>query len=165
MLFRTNPSLGVPIYLQLMEQVKHAIETGALRPGDQLPGMRPLAEELVINPNTVAKAYRELEHEGIIELRHGAGAFVAGNVRLKKVTEKLRAGQATVAEAIERLRARVPARLHFTGCECGHPAAHRVRERGQGTLRLHDGRGDHPLHRGILSAMAHGSGTALSPCV
>ena len=58
MIFRPNPSLGVPIYLQLMEQVKHAVETGALRPGEQLPGIRPLAEELVINPNTVAKAYR-----------------------------------------------------------------------------------------------------------
>ena len=81
MLFRPNPSSGVPIYLQLMEQVKHAIETGALRPGEQLPGIRPLAEELVINPNTVAKAYRELEHEGVIELRHGAGAFVSGNAR------------------------------------------------------------------------------------
>src|SRR5439155_1258295 len=76
MIFRPNPSSGVPIYLQLMEQVKHAIETGALRPGEQLPGIRPLAEELVINPNTVAKAYRELEHEGVIELRHGAGSFV-----------------------------------------------------------------------------------------
>ena len=84
MLFRPNPSLGVPIYLQLMEQVKHAIETGALRPGEQLPGIRPLAEELVINPNTVAKAYRELEHEGVIELRHGAGAFVSATARAKK---------------------------------------------------------------------------------
>ncbi len=105
MLFRPNPSLGVPIYLQLMEQVKHAIETGALRPGDQLPGMRPLAEELVINPNTVAKAYRELEHEGVIELRHGAGAFVAGTARGKK-TDNLRAGQAIVTAAVEKLRAR-----------------------------------------------------------
>ncbi len=77
MLFRPNPSSGVPIYLQLMEQVKHAIETGALRPGEQLPGIRPLAEELVVNPNTVAKAYRELEHEGVVELRQGAGAFIA----------------------------------------------------------------------------------------
>jgi GntR family transcriptional regulator len=94
MLFRPNPSSGVPIYLQLMEQVKHAIETGALRPGDQLPGIRPLAEELVINPNTVAKAYRELEHEGVIELRHGAGAFVSGNAGTKKLTDKVRAGQA-----------------------------------------------------------------------
>ncbi len=106
MLFRPNPSLGVPIYLQLMEQVKHAIETGALRPGEQLPGMRPLAEELVINPNTVAKAYRELEHEGIIELRHGTGAFVSPNAQAKKVTDKFRAGQAIVAAAMEKLRAR-----------------------------------------------------------
>ena len=106
MLFRPNPSLGVPIYLQLMEQVKHAIETGALQPGEQLPGIRPLAEELVINPNTVAKAYRELEHEGVLELRHGAGAFVAGNARARKVGDTLRAGQATVAATIEKLRAR-----------------------------------------------------------
>src|SRR5881409_1095693 len=106
MLFRPNPSLGVPIYLQLMEQVKHGIETGAIRPGEQLPGMRPLAEELVINPNTVAKAYRELEHDGVIELRHGAGAFVADNAGARKLTDKLRAGQAIVVAAIEKLRAR-----------------------------------------------------------
>jgi GntR family transcriptional regulator len=106
MLFRPNPSSGVPIYLQLMEQVKHGVETGALRPGEQLPGIRPLAEELVINPNTVAKAYRELEHDGVIELRHGAGAFVSGNARAKKLTEKFRAGQTIVASAVERLRAR-----------------------------------------------------------
>ena len=105
MLFRPNPSLGVPIYLQLMEQVKHAIETGALRPGEQLPGIRPLAEELVINPNTVAKAYRELEHEGVIELRHGAGAFVSRNSGATKLTDRLRAGQAIVAAVVEQLRA------------------------------------------------------------
>jgi GntR family transcriptional regulator len=106
MVFRTNPSTGVPIYLQLMEQVKHAIETGALRPGDQLPGIRPLAEELVINPNTVAKAYRELEHEGVIELRHGAGAFVSRQAGARKATEQVRAAQTIVASAVERLRAR-----------------------------------------------------------
>ena len=104
MLFRPNPSSGVPIYLQLMEQVKHAIETGALRAGDQLPGIRPVAEELVINPNTVAKAYRELEHEGVIELRHGAGAFVSASARLRKVAGKARAGQELVAAAVEKLR-------------------------------------------------------------
>ena len=106
MMFRPNPSSGVPIYLQLMEQVKHSIETGALRPGEQLPGIRPLAEELVINPNTVAKAYRELEHEGVIELRQGAGAFVSAGARARKSTDRLRAGQAEVAAAVERLRAR-----------------------------------------------------------
>jgi len=106
MLFRPNPSLGVPIYLQLMEQVKHAIETGALRPGEQLPGIRPLAEELVINSNTVAKAYRELEHEGVIELRHGAGAFVSRNARAARIADKLREGQTLVATTVEKLRAR-----------------------------------------------------------
>jgi GntR family transcriptional regulator len=105
MLFRPNPSLGVPIYLQLMEQVKHAVETGALRPGEQLPGIRPLAEELVINPNTVAKAYRELEHEGVIELRHGAGAFVSASAQAKKTTDT-KAAQAIVAAAVEKLHGR-----------------------------------------------------------
>jgi GntR family transcriptional regulator len=104
-LFRPNPSLGVPIYLQLMEQVKHAVESGALRPGDQLPGIRTLAEELVINPNTVAKAYRELEHDGVVELRHGAGAFIAAQARRRKLADKVRVAQPLVAAAIERLRA------------------------------------------------------------
>ena len=106
MLLRPNPASGVPIYLQLMEQVKHAIETGALRAGEQLPGIRPLAEELVINANTVAKAYRELEHEGVIELRQGAGAFVSDRAPAKKDADKLRAAQTTVAAAIDKLRAR-----------------------------------------------------------
>ena len=105
-ILKPNPSLGVPIYLQLMEQVKHAIETGALRAGDQLPGIRPLAEELVINANTVAKAYRELEHEGVIELRHGAGAFVAGSAGASKPADRFRGAQPLVASAVERLRAR-----------------------------------------------------------
>jgi GntR family transcriptional regulator len=104
MVLRPNPSTGVPIYLQLMEQIKHGIETGALRPGDQLPGIRPLAEELVINPNTVAKAYRELEHEGVIELRQGAGAFVSPNARAARLSDKVRAGQTVVAAAVDRLR-------------------------------------------------------------
>jgi GntR family transcriptional regulator len=87
-----------------MEQVKHAIATGALRAGEQLPGIRPLAEELVINPNTVAKAYRELEHDGVIELRHGAGAFVAANAGASTATDRLRAAQTLVTAAVEQLR-------------------------------------------------------------
>jgi ABC-2 type transport system ATP-binding protein len=106
MLFRPNPALGVPIYLQLMEQVKHAVETGALRPGEQLPGIRPLAEELVINPNTVAKAYRELEHEGVIELRHGAGAFVSANARTEQGLRHAAPPRRFVAAAIEKLHGR-----------------------------------------------------------
>ncbi len=107
MLIKPNPTLGVPIYLQLMEQVKHAIETGALRPGDQLPSIRPLAEELVINANTVAKAYRELEREGVVELRQGAGAFIASVAGARTGgSERVRAAQPLVAETVEQLRAR-----------------------------------------------------------
>mgnify|MGYP003578611546 CR=1 FL=1 len=106
MILKPNPSSGVPIYLQLMEQVKHAIETGALRPGEQLPSIRPLAEELVVNPNTIAKAYRELEHEGVVELRQGTGAFVSDKAPTKKDADKLRAAQATIASAIQKLRER-----------------------------------------------------------
>jgi len=106
MLFRPNPSSGVPIYQQLMEQVKHAIETGVFQAGDQLPGIRPLAEELVINVNTIAKAYRKLEHEGVIELRHGSGAFVSANARVAKLADKLRAAQSLVSGTVDRLRNR-----------------------------------------------------------
>jgi GntR family transcriptional regulator len=75
-MFRVNPSSGIPLYLQLMEQVKHAVEMGVLREGDRLPTIRNLAEDLVMNPNTVVRAYRELEHEGVLELKHGSGAFI-----------------------------------------------------------------------------------------
>src|SRR5262249_51329764 len=163
MLFRPNPSSGVPIYLQLMEQVKHGIETGALRPGEQLPGIRPLAEELVINPNTVAKAYRELEHEGVIELRQGAGAFVAGKAGGKKFTDAIRAGQAVVADAIEKLRARggtdeesprvfeaEPARLYTRGGHRGWRGRHPLR-RSAKELRRHRGHSrTHPSGAGRI---------------
>jgi GntR family transcriptional regulator len=74
--FKVNPDSGVPIYVQLIERFKHAVESCLLAPGDQLPGIRTLAQELVISPNTVVKAYTELDREGVIELRHGVGAFV-----------------------------------------------------------------------------------------
>ena len=107
MIIKPNPSLGVPIYLQLVQQVKHAVETGALRAGDQLPSIRPLAEELVINANTVAKAYRELEREGVVELKQGAGAFVADTARLRQgAAEKFRGARPLVAETVGELRER-----------------------------------------------------------
>jgi GntR family transcriptional regulator len=102
MLFRVNPQSGVPIYLQLMEQVRHAIELGALRPGDQLPGIRTLAGDLVMNPNTVARAYREMEHAGLVVLRHGAGAFVAG--RQDGPRPAVQKGKAVVHRAVSALR-------------------------------------------------------------
>lgn len=74
---KPNPASGVPIYLQLKEQIRHAVETGALRAGDALPGMRSLAEQLVVNANTIARVYRELGQEGLLDLRHGVGVFIA----------------------------------------------------------------------------------------
>src|ERR1700689_1128677 len=100
-MFRVNPSSGIPLYLQLMEQVKHAVETGALREGDQLPTISKVAEDLVRNPNTVARGYREWEYEGVLELNPGSGAFnkepAGGRARL------IRKAQAVMESAVERL--------------------------------------------------------------
>jgi len=86
-----------------MEQVKHAVETGALRSGEQLPGIRKMAEDLVINPNTVVRAWRELEHEGIVELRHGSGAFVSHTAAGR--TKISRREQSIMQSAVDRLTA------------------------------------------------------------
>ena len=101
MLFRLNPSSGVPMYLQLMEQVKHAVGIGALRAGEQLPTIRKLAEDLVMNPNTVVRAYRELEHEGVIEMRHGSGAFVCESTPER--SRIMRKAAAVMQSTVERL--------------------------------------------------------------
>jgi len=104
--FRLDARSGVPTYLQLVGQVKQAVLLGYLQPGDQLPTVREVAADLAINPNTVAKAYRELQHEGVLELRHGSGAFVARNPRAGQMADTLRAAQSLVAGTVERLRAR-----------------------------------------------------------
>lgn len=70
---------GVPVYLQIVQQVQAAVASGAGRPGDPLPSVRQLAEELRINRNTVAKAYAELEAAGVVETRAGRGCYVKGN--------------------------------------------------------------------------------------
>jgi GntR family transcriptional regulator len=101
MALNLNPASGVPLYLQLMEQIKHAIETGVMRTGEQLPSVRQMAEDLVINPNTVAKAYRELEHEGVIELRHGAGAFIRESIVPR--ASLMAKAQAILTRAIDQL--------------------------------------------------------------
>src|SRR5690606_22975883 len=76
MILRINFKSGKPAYLQLVDQVKAAAATGVLRPGEALPSIRPLAEELRLNRNTVAKAYVELERMGVIETAPGKGCFV-----------------------------------------------------------------------------------------
>jgi GntR family transcriptional regulator len=139
MLFRPNSSSGVPIYLQLMEQVRHAVETGALAPGEQLPGIRKVAEELVINPNTVAKAYRELEHEGVIELRQGAGAFVSERARGTR-------GRDARAEALKNALPAV--RSLLSKLEAAGLAEEEIRRLFEGELaRLREGVGGEALER------------------
>lgn len=79
MLFQINFKSGKPAYLQLVDQVKAAAASGALQPGETLPSIRPLAEELRLNRNTVAKAYSELESQGVIETLPGKGSFLRQN--------------------------------------------------------------------------------------
>lgn len=76
MRFQLNFKSGKPVYLQMVDQVKAAAASGAVRDGDPLPSIRPLAEELRVNRNTVAKAYAELEHQGVIQTVAGKGCFV-----------------------------------------------------------------------------------------
>lgn len=75
--FRLDAHSGVPVYRQLIDQVQAAIATGTLRPGDQLPTVRLVAVELAINPNTVSRAYREMEIRGILDTQQGTGTFIA----------------------------------------------------------------------------------------
>jgi GntR family transcriptional regulator len=77
--FSVDPRSGVPVYLQLIEQVKRLIAVGALAAGEQLPTVRQLAVDLTINSNTVGRAYRDLERDGVIETTPGRGSFVRSN--------------------------------------------------------------------------------------
>jgi GntR family transcriptional regulator len=96
MRFQINFKSGTPVYLQLVDQVKAAAASGAMQPGDSLPSIRPLAEELRVNRNTVAKAYAELESQHVIETIAGKGCFVRASsspfrkdVRLRLLAEKV----------------------------------------------------------------------------
>src|SRR5262252_2712293 len=104
MFFKLAPVAGQPLYLQLMQQIRHAAETGALRDGDQLPGIRTLAEELIVSPNTVIKAYSELEHEGLLEMRPGAGAFVCVTRRTRLLAEQVHVARERIRDVIEAMR-------------------------------------------------------------
>ncbi|MBI2928506.1 MAG: GntR family transcriptional regulator [Verrucomicrobia bacterium] len=75
--FQIDPHSGLPVYRQMMDQVKYYVAAGTLKAGELLPSIRELAQSLAVNPTTVVKAYSELEHAGVIEMRHGKGAFVS----------------------------------------------------------------------------------------
>ena len=78
MFINIDPSSGLPIYIQIAQQIKTAVAMGRLQPEDPLPSVRQLAVDLAVNPNTVARAYLDLEIEGVIYKRQGAGTFVSG---------------------------------------------------------------------------------------
>jgi len=88
--FRLDPGSGVPTYLQLVQQVEHALRLGYLKPGDQLPKVRDVVASLAINPNTVLKAYRDLETKGLAAGRPGQGTFIQATlnqIALPELTE------------------------------------------------------------------------------
>jgi GntR family transcriptional regulator len=100
--FRLDPASGVPTYLQLVHQVEHALRLAYLKPGDQLPKVRDVVASLAINPNTVSKAYRELETKGLIVGRPGQGTFILATlsqVALPELTGLRRALQGWLAKA------------------------------------------------------------------
>ena len=86
--FRLEAASGVPTYLQLVHQVEQALRLGHLSIGDRLPTVREAVESLAINPNTVLKAYRELEHRGLAQGRPGQGTFICGMLRQAGVAEQ-----------------------------------------------------------------------------
>ncbi len=88
--FHIAPGSDTPIYRQIVDQVRRAAATGALREGDQLPSVRALAEQLVVNPNTVARAYGDLVRDGVAESRHGRGLFLAPKRRIFSNEERRR---------------------------------------------------------------------------
>ena len=79
MRLKLEPASPIPMYLQIVEQVRRSIAAGTLRPDDELPSVRTLAASQLINPNTVARAYLELEHEGLLSKRRGAGTYVSAS--------------------------------------------------------------------------------------
>lgn len=94
-----DPSSGTPIYRQIADQVRQAVASGVLRAGDRLPSVREMAVELAVNPNTIAKAYQELERDGVIVTPRGKGSFVADRDQGLAEEERLR----QFGEAVDRL--------------------------------------------------------------
>ena len=96
MQIRISPDDGLPIYLQIVNQVKYLIASGRLTPGEEIPPIRVLAQQLLVNPNTVARAYLELEREGVVAKKHGSGTYISENAsplarreRLKILQERI----------------------------------------------------------------------------
>jgi GntR family transcriptional regulator len=101
-LFRLNLESGVPVYRQIMDQVRGAMASGSLSAGDQLPTVRQLAVDLAINPNTVARAYRELELGGLLETHQGTGSFISAQKIKRADLERERQLAQIVGDCVSR---------------------------------------------------------------
>lgn len=100
--FRLDGHSGVPVYRQLIDQVQGAIASGALKPGDQLPTVRQVAVELEINPNTVLRAYREMEIRGVVDTQQGTGTFISDRAVSASPDERQRQATQLAAELAAR---------------------------------------------------------------
>ncbi len=104
MQFHISAADGVPLYQQIVNQVKLMLASGRLKPGDELPPIRVLAQQLLINPNTVARAYRELETEGVLTKRQGAGTYVSDQGSPLARRERLRLVRGSVDALLAQAR-------------------------------------------------------------
>jgi GntR family transcriptional regulator len=100
--FHLDMHSGVPVYRQIVDQARGAVAAGSLSPGDQLPTVRQLAVDLEINPNTVVRAYRELEYDGLIETHQGTGTFISGRKLHRPADERQRQLEQIASDVIAR---------------------------------------------------------------
>jgi GntR family transcriptional regulator len=104
MLNSINPKSAVPIYMQIIGQIRRQVAAGLLTPGDQLPSVRDLASQLLINPNTAARVYRDLERDGLIETRRGHGTYVSPTAAAMAEPERQRIVSERFKELIDEAR-------------------------------------------------------------
>jgi len=100
--FHLDMHSGVPVYRQVVDQVRGAVAAGSLAAGDQLPTVRQLAVDLEINPNTVVRAYRELEYDGLLETHQGTGTFISGQKFRRHAGERQRQLEQIASDTIAR---------------------------------------------------------------
>jgi GntR family transcriptional regulator len=103
--FHLDPSSGVSLYVQLMQQVRQSLLFGLLKPGDKLPTVKEVAAQVAVNPNTVLRAYRDLEHEGMVVSRPGLGTFVTAGAPASIARDRYRALRADLERCIRKGRA------------------------------------------------------------
>ena len=102
MFLRIEVSSAVPIYRQVMDQIRESIACGLLKPGEQMPSVRQLADELAVNQNTILKVYNELCHDGVLRAERGSGTFVADSTRQVQEREKIQIVTEAIVQAAEK---------------------------------------------------------------